>query len=161
MARLPGGRPNAPYQCTDQMQCWPLAGAWSGLLRPLSGPSGAGHVVRRIHRHFPFLRRGNRPSSCDGRKAERGRCWSPGFGRRGPRPAPVRLTSTRAPMALDRLCRQCRQSFSADHQLINRAVASKAALLPSKPPIAGLTALRIQAVPRKMLSSSIAALSVS
>ena len=105
MARLPGGRPNAPYQCTDQMQCWPLAGAWSGLLRPLSGPSGAGHVVRRIHRHFPFLRRGNRPSSCDGRKAERGRCWSPGFGRRGPRPAPVRLTSTRAPMALDRLCR--------------------------------------------------------
>src|SRR6266498_6069580 len=82
----------------------------------------------------------------------------PGFGRRGPRPAPVRLTSTRAPMALDRLCRQCRQSFSADHQLINRAVASKAALLPSKPPIAGLTALRIQAVPRKMLSSSIAAL---
>ncbi len=56
---------------------------------------------------------------------------------------------------------QCRQSFSADHQLINRAVASKAALLPSKPPIAGLTALRIQAVPRKMLSSSIAALSVS
>ena len=52
--------------------------------------------MRRIHRHFPFLRRGNRPSSCDGRKAERGRCWSPGFGRRGRRPAPVRLTSTRA-----------------------------------------------------------------
>ena len=28
-------------------------------------------------------------------------------------------------MAPDRLCRQCRQSFSADHRLINRAVASK------------------------------------